>query len=91
MLGQQYHVVVGNPPYITVKDRALNAAYRDRYLDLPPTVFAWPCRSPSGSSTLHSPAQNGGCGLRRDDHGQLVHEAGVRQEADRGVLSHEST
>ena len=24
----QYHVVVGNPPYITVKDKALNEAYR---------------------------------------------------------------
>lgn len=32
ILGQQYHVVVGNPPYITVKDKALNAAYRDKYL-----------------------------------------------------------
>ncbi|GHH79140.1 BREX-2 system adenine-specific DNA-methyltransferase PglX [Promicromonospora soli] len=27
----QYHVVVGNPPYITVKDKALNAAYRAAY------------------------------------------------------------
>ncbi len=31
LLGQQYHVVVGNPPYITVKDKALNALYRKRY------------------------------------------------------------
>jgi hypothetical protein len=31
ILGQQYHVVVGNPPYITVKDAALNQAYRNRY------------------------------------------------------------
>jgi hypothetical protein len=31
ILGQQYHVVVGNPPYITVKDAELNAAYRERY------------------------------------------------------------
>jgi len=31
VLGQQYHVVVGNPPYITVKDKSLNQAYRDRY------------------------------------------------------------
>jgi hypothetical protein len=31
VLGQQYHAVVGNPPYITVKDCSLNAAYRDRY------------------------------------------------------------
>ena len=31
VLGQQYHAVVGNPPYITVKDMALNRLYRDRY------------------------------------------------------------
>jgi hypothetical protein len=28
----QYHVVVGNPPYIQVKDKALSAAYRRNYL-----------------------------------------------------------
>jgi hypothetical protein len=27
----RYHVVVGNPPYITVKDKALNQAYREVY------------------------------------------------------------
>jgi N-6 DNA Methylase len=27
----QYHAVVANPPYITVKDKSLNQAYRDRY------------------------------------------------------------
>lgn len=31
ILGQQYHAVLGNPPYITVKDKALNQLYRDRY------------------------------------------------------------
>ena len=31
VLGKQYHAVVGNPPYIVVKDGALNAAYRKRY------------------------------------------------------------
>ncbi len=31
ILGQRYHAVVGNPPYITVKDAALNGAYRARY------------------------------------------------------------
>ena len=31
ILGQQYHVVVGNPPYVTVKDAALNRLYRARY------------------------------------------------------------
>ena len=31
LLGRQYHAVVGNPPYIVVKDAALNAAYRKAY------------------------------------------------------------
>ena len=31
VLGQQYHAVVGNPPYIPVRDQRLNAAYRTRY------------------------------------------------------------
>ncbi len=31
ILGQQYHAVVGNPPYITVKDKALSQLYRARY------------------------------------------------------------
>ena len=31
ILGRQYHAVVGNPPYIIVKDAALNEAYRQRY------------------------------------------------------------
>ena len=31
VLGQQYHVVVGNPPYVTVKDKAVNKLYRARY------------------------------------------------------------
>lgn len=31
ILGQGYHVVVGNPPYITVKDKAQNETYRQLY------------------------------------------------------------
>jgi type I restriction-modification system DNA methylase subunit len=31
VLSQKYHAVVGNPPYITVKDAALNKEYRKRY------------------------------------------------------------
>jgi hypothetical protein len=31
ILARQYHAVVGNPPYIVVKDSALNASYRQRY------------------------------------------------------------
>jgi len=31
ILSQRYHAVVGNPPYITVKDKALNQLYRHLY------------------------------------------------------------
>lgn len=31
ILGASYHVVVGNPPYVTPKDAALNSAYRERF------------------------------------------------------------
>jgi hypothetical protein len=31
VLGDRYHAVVGNPPYITPKDAALNLAYRQKY------------------------------------------------------------
>jgi hypothetical protein len=31
ILSQRYHAVVGNPPYIGVKDRALNRLYRERF------------------------------------------------------------
>ena len=31
ILGRRYQVVVGNPPYITPKDKALNAGYRTRF------------------------------------------------------------
>jgi methylase of polypeptide subunit release factors len=31
VLGQQYHAVVGNPPYIPPKDAGMRAAYREIY------------------------------------------------------------
>jgi hypothetical protein len=31
ILGRSYHAVVGNPPYVTVKDSVLNDEYRRRY------------------------------------------------------------
>jgi len=31
ILGRQYHAVVGNPPYITPKDKVLNRVYREKY------------------------------------------------------------
>lgn len=32
ILSRKYAAVVGNPPYITVKDRAVSALYRERYI-----------------------------------------------------------
>jgi hypothetical protein len=35
-----YDVVVGNPPYITVKDKALNQIYRSKYRDVCKGIYA---------------------------------------------------
>lgn len=37
---QRYDVVVGNPPYITVKDKALNQIYRSKYADVCKGTYA---------------------------------------------------
>jgi hypothetical protein len=63
ILGQGYHVVVGNPPYITVKDKAQNEAYRSLYstchrqysLGVPFTQRFWELAIQQGEA-------NGGCG-----------------------------
>ncbi len=63
ILGQGYHVVVGNPPYITVKDKAQNEAYRGLYsschrkfsLGVPFTQRFWELAVQPGED-------NGGCG-----------------------------
>jgi len=63
ILGQGYHVVVGNPPYIIVRDRAQNSAYRQLYstchqkysLGVPFTQRFWELAMQPGES-------NGGCG-----------------------------
>ena len=56
ILGQAYHVVVGNPPYITVKDPTLER--RATGADTRPATGSTrsACRSPSGSSTWRSAA-----------------------------------
>ena len=36
----RYDVVVGNPPYITVKDKALNRIYRSKYADVCKGTYA---------------------------------------------------
>lgn len=63
ILGQGYHVVVGNPPYIIVRDRIQNAAIRELYsacggkysLGVPFTQRFWELSIQSGES-------NGGSG-----------------------------
>ena len=80
-----YHVVVGNPPYITVKDKAENENYRKAYDESAQASTRCRCRSRSGSSSSRSADGDAGW-LRRPDHRELVHEARVRQEAHRGIL-----
>ncbi len=63
ILDQGYHVVVGNPPYIIVRDRSQNSAYRGLYstchqkfsLGVPFTQRFW-------ELTLQAGENNGGCG-----------------------------
>ena len=84
-LGQQYHVVVGNPPYITVKDQGLNQAYRKRYTTLYrqySLAVPFTERFFDLAGLWSSPA----AGLLRW-HDRFVHEARVPPKADRGVLS----
>ena len=51
----QYHAVVANPPYITVKDKALNQAYRERYPEVCHMSIRSRFRSCSGSLTWRCP------------------------------------
>jgi hypothetical protein len=63
ILDQGYHAVVGNPPYIIVRDRILNSAYRELYstchgkysLGVPFTQRFWELAIQPGE-------MNGGCG-----------------------------
>ncbi len=79
----RYDVVVGNPPYITVKDKALNKVYRAKYRGrLQGHVRA--------HRALHGPVLRPGQARRpgrlgRPDHQQLLHEARVRLQAHRGL------
>ena len=58
ILSQRYSAVVGNPPYITVKDKALNARYRQLYpscsgqyaLSVPFIERFWELASPSAEN-----------------------------------------
>jgi hypothetical protein len=62
ILGQGYHVVVGNPPYIIVRDRVQNAAIRELYsacsgkysLGVPFTQRFWELSIQSGETNCGS-------------------------------------
>ena len=90
LLGRgSYHVVVGNPPYITVKDKQEKENYRKGVRGL-----CGPIRALGAvrSAVLRVGGQRAGGGagrwwIRRADYCELLHEAGVRQEADRGSSS----
>ena len=51
-----YHAVVGNPPYITVKDKQENDELSRQVRELLPGILTCPYRSPSESSSLRSAA-----------------------------------
>ena len=77
-----YHVVVGNPPYITVKDKAENESYRLAFTAC------------SGTYSLSVPFTERifqlairDAGYAGQHHCEFVYEEGVRQEAHRGVFS----
>ena len=79
----QYTVVVGNPPYITVKDKVLNERYRKTELhDVLGHVRDDGAvrRAVLRAGEARRPRRRR-CWLGRPDHRQLVHETRVRQEA----------
>jgi hypothetical protein len=82
ILGRQYHAVVGNPPYIVVKDAALNAAYRSKYASCHMKYSLGAPFTERFFELAVQPAEAGGsgnsAGLCRPDHSQLIHEARVR-------------
>ncbi|MFJ1752460.1 BREX-2 system adenine-specific DNA-methyltransferase PglX [Kitasatospora sp. NPDC088134] len=78
-----YHVVVGNPPYITVKDNTLNKAYRGIY------------KSCAGSYALSVPfaerffqlAMTGGTGARGYGHvGQITSNSFMKREFGKKLI-----
>ena len=87
ILGQQYHAVVGNPPYITVKDRALSELYRARYLSCHRKYsLSVPFMERFFDLALTRQRHPSATGrIRRADHGEFLHEARVWQEAHRGI------
>lgn len=80
----QYHVVVGNPPYITVKDKALNALYRLSY------------KSAAGKYSLSAPfmelffrlAIKGGQGQGAGFTGQITANSFMKREFGKKLIEY---
>ena len=74
----QYHAVVANPPYITVKDKVLSKAYRDRYPDVCQGQYSLSVPFLTTSPDLGLQKR-----IHRPDNHQQLHEAQVRKETHR--------
>lgn len=78
----RYHVVVGNPPYITVKDKVLNQAYREAY------------KTAAGKYALSVPfmelffrlAIQGGAGQGAGHVGQITSNSFMKREFGKKVI-----
>ncbi|MFO0954691.1 MAG: BREX-2 system adenine-specific DNA-methyltransferase PglX [Isosphaeraceae bacterium] len=90
ILGRQYHVVVGNPPYITVKDAKLNECYRERWgtchrqysLGVPFTERFFNLALASGGVLSGRPPQ---AGSEQGSRGRLPHKDAVGQPPPAGI------
>lgn len=93
-LGQQYHAVVGNPPYITVKDNALNQAYRDRYvtchrqysLSVPFMERFFDLAVAGGKTTNDTRNTNGKTGDRAGYVGQITANSFMKREFGKKLI-----
>ena len=73
-----YHVVVGNPPYITVKDKEENENYREAIYELlSGSIRLSVPFAERSSSSLSAVLKMAWVQATRSDHSQLVHEARV--------------
>ena len=68
----RYDVVVGNPPYITLKDKALNQIYRSKYANVCKGKYAL---TVPFMALFFALAKTRTGWLDRADHQQLIHEA----------------
>ncbi|MFJ6114570.1 BREX-2 system adenine-specific DNA-methyltransferase PglX [Agrococcus sediminis] len=80
----QYHVVVANPPYITVKDPVLNQRYRDAY----PTCSGTYALSVPFSELLFRLARRASHGVPAGYVGQITSNSFMKREFGRRIITH---